>query len=198
MFSPSMQLYYQLEVHDIKSGKLVRRTRKYRARSFLVAYIQHIRGFWNNAIESSLIDTAGASGNIDIPGNVPLFNVNAAIGVVTNGLRVGTGTTAVAMDDNKLETEVAEGTGAGQMTHGASTISTHASGSTEASFTAVRTFSNSSGGTITVTETGVYCASDNSGGTIKNFALIRDVLSSSVAVTSGQVLTVTYTIKVTT
>ncbi|KKN77078.1 hypothetical protein LCGC14_0364170 [marine sediment metagenome] len=198
MFAPSMQLYYQLEVHNIRTSKLVRRTRKYRAHSFLVAYIQHLRGFWNNAIESNLIDTGSASGNIDIPGNVPLFAVAAAVGVTNNGLRVGTGTTAVAMTDDSVETPVAEGTGSGQLTHGATTISTHAGGAAEASFTAVRTFSNSSGGTITVTETAVYCASDNSGGTAKFFALVRDVLSSSVAVGDGQVLTVTYTVKVTT
>ena len=199
MFTANMQLYYRLEVHDIKTGRLIRRTRQYRARSFVTQYISHIRGFMRNANEIGVKDTGGTLEDLGTLDKTPAMEVEQNIaGVVTHGVRVGTGTTAVTMTDNKLDTEIAEGTGSGQMSHGVTVVSPTATGATEASFTAASTFSNNSGGTITVTETGIYCETRNPSNVLKHYMIVRDVLGASVAVTNGQVLTVTYTIKVTT
>lgn len=197
--SPGTHLYYQIEVHDTKTGKLVRRGRKRVARSFCVAYTQFIRGLMNFVNEAGVKDTGGTDRTLAITSQVHMLRSVGAATITTHGTRVGTGTTAVAMTDFEIETPIAEGTGSGQLEHGTTVIGTVAEGASESSFTVVRTFANSSGATITVTETGIYSEGELvGGGTDIFFLIVRDVLSSSQAVADGQTLTVTYTIKVTT
>lgn len=190
----SMQLYYQFEVHD-ENGKLIQRTRKRRARSFVVQLIEHLRGMWNLTDQASVTDTGGASVTLNTSGDI-MMDCTAAEGVTNNGTRIGTGTTAFDMTQNKLATEVAEGTGSGQVTHGATTVGAVSESSSEASFTLVRVFTNNSGGTITVTEAGIYCRSKNSAAADKFFMLVRDLLPTPITFRTGKTLTLTYTIKV--
>ena len=188
--SPSLQLYYQVSVHEEVTGKVIRRGRRLRARSFVVQFIESMRGFWNGADQASITDTGGSARTMEANNPNPVWRVIAGSGVVTFGTRAGTGTTAVVMTDNKLETEIAEGTGSGQLSHGACTVSAHIESSTESSFTIVRSFTNSTGSTVTVTETGIYAETTLSGGGQLFMMLARDVLSSSQAILNGQVLTV--------
>ena len=72
------------------------------------------------------------------------------------GIRVGTGSTGVAIDDYALETPIAEGTGGGQMEHGACVAATSVLSAPSAYFVVSRTMTNNSGGPITVTEAAIY------------------------------------------
>ncbi|KKL92336.1 hypothetical protein LCGC14_1885690, partial [marine sediment metagenome] len=115
------------------------------------------------------------------------------------GTMVGTGNTAVSMLDNALAAKIAHGTSSGQMEHGAVSLAATAdSSATESSLVITRSFTNSSGGSISVAETGVQVLTRDSAAANQFFLIIRDVLSSAVVVNNGQVITVTYTIKVTT
>lgn len=104
------------------------------------------------------------------------------------GIRVGTGDTPVSSTDVDLDTLIENGVGAGQLSYTAQTwIDTVESGGNVDS-TWIRSFSNGSGGTIVVAEIGMsiilagayYCL------------ILRDVLTSTVSVSNGEVLIVEY------
>lgn len=123
------------------------------------------------------------------------LDVLATSGVVTFGTRVGTGNTAVTITDYALQTPVAEGTGSGQMAHGAVTFGSPAADSTTSQFTITRNFTNSSGGSMTINEIGLYCRnfySIEASLTVGYFMIIRDVIGGGIAVPNGQTLTVNY------
>jgi len=89
--------------------------------------------------------------------NIDNANCIGAANSVTQGIILGTGTTAVALGDYKVETPIANGTGAGQLTYGATSLLTAptVSGSSKY-FELTRAMINSSGGDINVTEVGLY------------------------------------------
>lgn len=105
------------------------------------------------------------------------------------GIVVGTGETAVEIDDYVLETPIANGVGAGQLQYGATSfIAVSVVGST-AKFTISRTFTNDSGDNIDVKEVGLYSAFTQS------FMLERTLLPFTI--NDGESGTVTYTISCT-
>lgn len=112
---------------------------------------------------------------------------NAAYGIV-----VGTGTNGVAIADYALQTLIAHGVGAGQLSYGAVTVTAPATNGSTRQFTVIRTLTNGSGGTITIQELGVYAY----GGTYY-YCIIRDRYVGGYALTNGHALTITYTISVT-
>ena len=114
------------------------------------------------------------------------------------GPQIGTGTTAVAIDDNALETRIAHGEASGEMLHhGAYLRNFQVAGST-ATFDIVKIFENVSGGSITVNEIGLYESSDIFEGQIYGvLCMYREVLASGVTVNDGQLLKVTITVELT-
>ena len=122
------------------------------------------------------------------------FDVTAASGDVNKGILVGTGNAAPAINDYALQTKIAHGTGAGQLSYGAVTFGATASDTTTSQFTVTRNFANSSGNPITVNEIGLACSSGRMGNTITTyyFLIIRDVIGGGIAVPNGQTLTVNY------
>lgn len=112
------------------------------------------------------------------------------------GLIVGTGTTAVNIDDQVLATQILHGTTSGKLSYGAVTV-TAPSGD---SCTISRTFTNNSGGTIVVNEFGILAYftrwDTKSGLSGTGRALVsRDVVAGGISVASGKTLTLTVTIK---
>jgi hypothetical protein len=183
------QLHYTIEVRD-REGKLVRRLRR-KAHSYLKAYQQLLYTHYASVLLNirDIINTLRAV----------VRNASDLIsaGVVTdddNGVVIGTGSTAVTISDYKLETQIAEGVGAGQMEHQAGTKTEPTVAGSSISCTLKRIFINNSGNTITVTESGIYCYG---GGTTWDFCIVRDVLPAGVAVPDGGAITVTYTLTVT-
>ena len=114
------------------------------------------------------------------------------------GPQVGTGTTAVAIDDNALETRIAHGESAGTLIHYGAYVTNFQVVGSVASFDIVKLFENQSGGNITVTEIGLYESSDTFEGQIYGvLCMYREVLASSVTVNDGEILKVTMTVELT-
>ena len=184
--------YYQIEIRD-RDGKLLRRFRR-KSRSYIQQWNEIVCVQCGYKSDFSMKDTGGTDRDVD-RGAYSLY-MEAGEDVDEYGIRVGTGTTAVAIDDNALATPIADGVGSGQMYHYAVTVADASVSGSSCSFTVTRVIGNQSGATISVTEIGIYfVAYENA--SPRYFLGIRDVLASSVAVPDGGAITVEYTIKVT-
>jgi hypothetical protein len=119
------------------------------------------------------------------------FTTNAPGGTASYGIQVGTGTAANSTSTYALASQIANGTGSGQLSYG-----THGyNWSTGSTLTAVaRSFTNSSGASITISEVGLVWESN--WGSSYNFMMIRDVLSSSVTIANNGSATFQYTISI--
>jgi hypothetical protein len=83
----------------------------------------------------------------------------AAVGSLT-GIVVGTGTNPVAVSDYNLQTPIAHGTGAGQLSYGSvSVLDGYTVSGSNAYFTLTRTLGNDSGASITINEVGYIFSS---------------------------------------
>jgi len=134
----------------------------------------------------------------------------------TYGIVVGTGTSPPTPMDYQLENQIKNGTGSGQLVYGSHLVSpTPASSALQGSssepatgiltpsgnttsFQMSRTFQNLSGASITVSEVGVIIEQLGNGGTVIQVLIIHDLLSSPITVPPNAVLTIVYTISVTT
>lgn len=122
------------------------------------------------------------------------------------GIVVGTGNTAVTPIDFKLVTQVAHGTGSGQLEHyGCWTTNYQVnSGTQSCTFDIERIFRNGSGGNITLNEMGIYYVMGqfgHSSSTLWSFCIVRDVLgtasgTTTVTVNDGEYLKIKYTFKI--
>lgn len=112
-------------------------------------------------------------------------------GDATQGIVIGTSTTAEAFTDYALGTKVAHGTAATQMEY---SIMGEAGFAGTKEITWTRYFTNSSGSSITVGEIGLIKNLDASGSANYDFLVARDVLSPTVAVANTEILQVDYTI----
>lgn len=110
----------------------------------------------------------------------------------SHGIIVGTGTAPPTAYDTWLESQVRNGTGAGQMLHMSCDILTRRVVADMSSFDVKRSFVNASGGAIRVSELGLAVHVVRTG---RNKLLIRDVID-PLDVPDGWSLTVTYTILV--
>ena len=111
------------------------------------------------------------------------------------GIVVGTGDNAESFESYILETIIANGTSAGQMSYAAQSVQTpvYTVETKKLVQTFVRIFNNNSGGSISVSEVGVIYQ-DAAGA---NSLFCRDLLAEAVAVANTAQLTVTYTIEMT-
>jgi predicted RNA methylase len=91
----------------------------------------------------------------DIGASARVHAVDASVGDDSYGIIAGTGTTAVTIDDYKIETKIAQGTGTGQLSYGAVTLSITNDG-TDQIVEIQRQVINNSGGTITIKELALY------------------------------------------
>jgi len=134
----------------------------------------------------------------------------------TYGIVVGTGTATPTPKDYELGNQIANGTGSGQLVYGAHTLSpapstsgeqggtsTPSSGlltisSNTTSFQVSRTFQNQSGASITVSEVGIIAKATLNGNTTGYVLIIHDLLSSAITIPNNAVLTIVYTISIST
>ena len=118
-----------------------------------------------------------------------LGSVDAILSNDLYGILVGTGTDAVTVLDYTLQTKIATGTGAGQLSYGACTVSSDViEDGSDVYFLVQRTFTNNSGGDITITEVGIAS-------TIAYYFLLDRTLSTKT-ITNGSNATLTYKIKI--
>ena len=129
-----------------------------------------------------------------------VMDCNAAVAIATYGILVGTDTGAVYPKDianYKLGTQIAHGTGAGQLSHSNHSIVGSSVTATDSIAGITRTFANVSGGSITVNEIGLASKMNWESSTDRYFMLIRDLLAAPVVVAHGESLTISYRIKCT-
>jgi len=183
-----VKAYYEILVHD-KNGKLLRKTRRRKSKSFVIGFLGTLWGQYQSATVA-VVDTGGLSRGVDIltDGAIQLGDGASLFGIV-----VGTGTTTPTNSDNKLATQITHGTGAGQLSHGSHSFTDPAVVGTNVDAVVSRAFYNGSGATITVREIGIYVRAD----TTWYFCIIRDVLAAAVSVANTETLTVQYTFRTT-
>jgi hypothetical protein len=195
MIGVEEKLLYHWVLYD-KDGNVKARSRPRRARSFLIAHLQHLRAMVNNAQEASVVDVLNVSYTIKDPDSAVLF-YTAAVSGSDRGITMGTDDTAVTITDYALGALIAAGAGAGQLSYGAQTIGSVGGSGSSRRFTITRTATNNSGGDITVKEIGLAVGTSDSGATTRNFLVTRDVLAAPVTMNDTDALAVVYTYKVT-
>jgi len=183
-------LFYTVVVTDKKGKELKRISAP--SESYVQQWNQILNAF-TSAANKTIKDTGGI--NRDGTPDTSNFSANAGAGEDKYGIRVGKGTTAVAITDYALESPLGEGVGLNQLQHQAMTFTEPSVAGSTCSFTAKRTMINTSGVTITGSrEIGCYIGFSSSDWYAMGF---RDVLPSAVYIPDGGAITVTYTIKVT-
>jgi len=190
----------EYEVKD-KDGKLIQKG-KFPAKSWVGNIIRLLNMLWDvwasvtttysfyvYGLKTLILDTtntarsfginAGASGN---------FGGEAPAGDTSAGILVGTSDTPVSISQYNLLGLIPHGTGAGQLSYGA-TVVEDLTTDTIYLFRVIRTFTNSSGATITVREIGLFLKL-----TAQSFMFARDVPPSPISVPNGSTLTIRYII----
>lgn len=191
-----LDLWYEVSVHDLKTGKRVRH-KKARCYSFVQQFAYLLRSYMANSpnIDTAL-DTSNTSRTLN-PMNygISIFDMTAASTDTTHGSVVGTSSTAAAITDVALGTKIAHGTSSGQLQYSAVTFGAPSTDSTSTSFIVTRVFTNGSGGSIGVNEIGLISQCSTTAST-RQFLIARDVVS-TITVSNGQALTLNYTLKTT-
>jgi hypothetical protein len=200
----SPQAYWEIEIRD-KNGKLLERKR-FKSHSWLRQFIDYLRLCASQSKTSlntmSITDITGTSRTVPYTGSTGIqkyiLGYNAAANDGDYGIVVGSGDTPNATTTYALATKIAQGSGSGQLVHGATTVETvtNPSGG-DFQFRIIRAFTNNSGASVTVKEIGLYGNLMDSTATDRQFATARDVLPSPSSIPDGATMTVRYIIKIT-
>jgi hypothetical protein len=124
-----------------------------------------------------------------------MADIARSLTTATTGIIVGSGTTAVSLDDYRLASQIPNGTGAGQLVYGSNSVTTINQTLSNLWFYSIsRTFTNQSTTPITITEVGlvgnVYDAD-----TLVGCLMARDLLPSPITVDPNDATVIRYTIK---
>lgn len=182
-----MKYQLTIEIRD-KDGKIISQS-KQRGRSFLKGYIALLVA--QSGITPTCTDIEGTPHDIII-NTFPLRAAGTA-GCDYLGTVIGTGDTAVSINDYKLETKILEGVATGQMEYQNQMFTDPQVVGDRISFTAYRNFVNNSGALITVKEAGIDMYGKTP--TYIFVCAVRDVLSPAKDIPDGAGITVTYTIE---
>jgi len=174
-----------------------------RSDSILYPFMQWISG-WVSGIGSSTSEivvrattSVTGTGGSSI-GGVICFSISAGLGDTNYGIVVGSGTNANTTSTYALQTLIANGTGAGQLSYGSTTVLSPAISGSTVTVTVSRVLNNSSGGTITINEVAMYVALSLDGTTSTNYmAVTRDVLASAISIANGASTTIYYNLQLT-
>jgi hypothetical protein len=117
----------------------------------------------------------------------------ASAGALINGIIVGSGVAAESFEDYTLQTPIAHGTGAGQLSHaqGEAPLKSYDAGTKTYSSVWTRYLNNNSGGDVTVNEVGLIMSFNTNYG--YRGLVSRDKLGAPVVVASAGQLKVSYT-----
>jgi hypothetical protein len=156
-------------------------------------------GYLNlKAINGTIQKRAGAIiyGYNDPDWESPGCGYMAAAGNLNNGIVVGSGTAAESFEDYSLQTQIAHGTGVGQLSYAQceAPVKSYDAGTKTYSCTWTRYLNNNSGGDVTVNEVGLIMSCNTNYG--YRGMVSRDKLASSVVVASAGQLKVSYTFSV--
>ena len=215
---PIPEVFLELEVRD-KDGKVVQRHKQRshswvrNAYSLLFTEMSAVAGYSGNNLQVK--DTAGTvhsqtpegymAGAHSIgyskmsPGKpaviTPWYGYRS--NADTHGIVVGSGTAAFSFENYALQTLIANGTGAGQLSYVDTALNTVEDVGSVKKCTWIRYFNNNSGGDIGVNEVGLEAYGTLTDDTARKFMMSRDVLASTVTVPNTGQLKVTYIIQLT-
>lgn len=191
-----IKAYYQLTVSN-PDGSIARRTHRRVSRSFVQQFLKLLNVHMEHAYGGGhtgpqVTDTSNTTRTLTFIAADSHLAVDAPEDNDTYGIVVGSDNTAESNTQYVLGTQIADGTGAGQLDYGAHVwIDAQVVGA-NVDLQIQRTFINNSGGGVTVEECGIYVKSYN----VYFFMIIRDV-TGTVTVNDGQTLTVDYTLRTT-
>lgn len=197
-----IKLYYRLIIKD-KDGNIIRKTRQRKCKSFVIGFLQHIDMmlsalYGNDGPAITIKDTSNTNRTIRSSSFSTYYSMSsfAPDNNQYYGVVVGTGLTSPTNNNYALETQIAHGTGAGQLDYGAHSRTAAAVVGSNVDYIISRSFYNGSGGTIVINEIGLICYTKDSAGTERLFLLIRDVIT-PIAVYNTQTVTAQYTLRTT-
>lgn len=198
--SHGVQLLLRMVVKD-PDGKVLSDTGQKPSKSFIIQFLELIGAFFDG-VTTSATDTSGAASLIYHKDAYALYTIaraGAALNVSLYGVQVGTGDTPEDNEDHKLDTQLTEGVGAGNITHGATVIGVAAVVGPNVDVEIKRAFINNTGSTITVKEAGLAIRYGEPAVpvSLKYHLIIRDVLPASIDIPDRCGLAVYYTARTT-
>lgn len=152
------------------------------------------------AMNIACLDTGNNSrattqGNVS-GSTIKLLATYYGAGVTTGGIQLGTGTTATTINDVAIETLIAHGTGAGQLSYAATVAGGWSTSGSDSWFNVSRSFTNNSGSNITnINEVTLVVRMNNN--TSQHFLIERTVLPSSETINNAATKTFNYNLTVT-
>jgi hypothetical protein len=189
----------EFEVRD-KDGKLIQKG-KFPAKSWvgnIIRLLNALWGTWSNTTQLTkycystpavLLDVTNAARALNLYADATdTLGGSAPAGNTSAGILVGTSDTPVSLAQYNLLGLIAHGTGAGQLSYGATNVDSLVTDATYY-FRIIRTFSNNSGASITVREIGLFLKP-----TPQSFMFARDVPASAITIPNGSTLTLRYII----
>jgi len=198
------RLYYRIEVKD-RYGRVKKRTRLHKADSFTLQFLGAVGGWLThaylaeNAVYSGPCKNTLGSTMYYVVSSPAMWGFTAVFAADDNddyGIVVGTGTTPPTNVDYKLETQIAHGTGAGELDYGTHSFTTPQVVGSNVDMVISRTFYNGSGAKVTISEIGVYEYSARPHYGTDSACIIRDVIT-PVDVENGETVSVQYTLRTT-
>jgi len=180
-----------------KEGKLTSQN-EFPMHSFVSNYTR-VQEAYARRIHVTATSTTGIATTIHgdgYPGGVVGARIDAAMGVTEYGIVVGTGSVAVTINDTKLGSVLAHGTGSNQLYHTPVFFEPLVVTPTEVYLMCRRHYFNNSVAVITITESGLICGGD--GTTAGRILMVRDVFPSSIAIPIAGYAEVRYKIGITT
>lgn len=199
MYKPSENVYYRTIISDTETGKIIKKGRWKRCRSFLLQYLQHqeyIREHAYNVNGNIVVvkNTAGVGKNMQ-PTNILIIKTQSFQAIVadaTYGIVVGTGVGVVTLADVALGTQILHGVGAGTLSYGAMSYVSSAIIGAQVVLVDQRVFIDVGGGNIGVTEIGWYVKSDDNVNAPFIFCTLREKLGAADNLVNGNTYTVQF------
>jgi hypothetical protein len=196
--------------HKDSKGKTIK-YRRYRSDSFVGNILKIISYMFGNITYISQSDTVQV---INIPTQYRLITTSgstyqympawvanpleASAGDDTLGIVVGSGSTAVTLNDYNLVSKIPHGTTAGRLSYGASTVQDmNMSNPTLWTFNIIRTFTNNSGAPIDIREIGLIGTYLRISGTLlttDKVMIARDALSTPITLQPNEQALIQYKI----
>jgi len=184
--SPNIIASYSYQIRN-SNGELMKDSGERQCHSFVANFARLLYNcafFLGLGSPVAITDTGGTSQTAYSNMHRGL-RTDASTGTSTYGLQVGTGTGAESINNTSLGTQIAHGSGSGQLQYGAMSYGAPSTTGTTTTFRFTRVFTNASGGSIGVEEIGLV---SNSGDFSKRYLWLRD-LTGTITVNNGQSLT---------
>lgn len=194
-----VQLLIRAIVKD-PEGRILSDTGQKPTKSFVIQFLEWLRFHLHQPTRFNY--ATGVSGFEEIINDTGRlsFDIDAGVNIDSFGIVIGTGDVAEDNEDYKLGTQLTEGAGVGNITHGAQVVEAPDLVGGNVDIETKRSFINNTGSTIIVKEAGIYTRGEQGhhSNADEHHCIIRDVLDApGVNVPDKCALTVYYTLRTT-